>query len=243
MSDNDERSGTAAGVPANDPDPRGLDLHRRLVERDPLAQRQLMEMYYLRLVAFAARQIHDQAMRDDIASDLTLDVISKLIDDPGRFDPARGKSLYGFLVMDLRGDLINHFARLRRGPKIVSLDAPVGSDDDDVGQHDLGGNLSSGEPGPEALAMIVESDGETAVIRRRVAMTDDERIVFDLQYGEGERGTDVFAQALGIADLPAGEQVERIQRIKDRLAKRLRRMREGPPDERGRGGRRDSTGR
>jgi DNA-directed RNA polymerase specialized sigma24 family protein len=233
MNDRDDTPGNDAGPHGAKPDPKGLDLHRRLLERDPMAAAQLMESYYFRLVEFGARQIHDQAMRHDIAGDLTLSVVSKLIDEPERFDPDRGKGLYGFLVMDLRGDLLNYFSKAGRAPRITSLDAPTGSDDDDVGIQDLGGNLASDDPGPEALALSGESSERVAEIRREVVTTPAEGIVFDLQYVEGERSSDVFARALRIADLPSREQAAQVQKLKDRLAKRLRRM-ERNTDDRGR---------
>ncbi len=224
MNDHHDSAGGAAGPPATQDDPSGHELHRRLVARDPVAVQQLWEQYFWSLTRYAASQLHDPVTREDVANDLVLNVIVSMRDRPERYDPTRGKSLFGYLMMDLKGDLRNHFAQLKRRPRIVSIDSPSGSDDDDVGNQELGGNLSSDEPSPEDIVLRGESDTRVAAIRRHVVQTDDEGIVFDLQYVHDERSTDVFANALGILHLPTPEQVQVIQKMKDRLAKRLRRM-------------------
>lgn len=241
MSDHDDTPGDAAGSVPEAGDPRGLDLHRRLVDRDPEAIQELWN-YFDPLARYAMGRIYDATYREDVANDLAMHVIVSLIDHPERFDPGRGKGLYGYLRMDLTGDLNNYLQKMKRNPRPMSLDAPVGSDEDDVGNQDLGGNLSSDDPGPEALALSGESQKRVAEIRRQVVTAEDEGIVFDLQYVEGERSTDTFAEALGIADLTSRDQALQVQRVKDRLAKRLRRMRmERNTDERGREEDRDST--
>lgn len=224
MNDHNDSSGDAAGSQAAPDDPSGHDLHRRLIARDPVAVQQLWEHYFWSLTRYASSQLHDPVTREDVANDLVLNIIVSMRDRPERYDPTRGKSLFGYLMMDLKGDLKNHFAQVGRRPRILSLDAPTGADDDDVGNQDLGGNLSSDEPSPEAIVLRHESDDRVAAIRRQVVKTGDEGTVFDLQYVHDERRTDVFATALEIQHLPNREQVEVIQRLKDRLAKRLRRM-------------------
>lgn len=232
MNDRDDTPGDDAGPHGAKPDPKGLDLHRRLLERDPLAIQELWT-YYTPLVLHAENRIFDRVEREDAANDLVQHIIFALIDRPERFDPQRGKGLYGYLLMDLTGDINNYLGRQKRTPRPVSLDAPTGSDDDDVGIQDLAGNLASDDPGPEALALSGESSERVAEIRREVVTSPAEGIVFDLQYVEGERSSDVFARALRIADLPSREQAAQVQKLKDRLAKRLRRM-ERNTDDRGR---------
>ena len=207
-------------------DPKGLALHRRLMERDPLAAQDLWLLYFDRLARYATNQIFDTVAREDAGFNLAMHVITAMLDRPERFDPSRGKSVYGYLMMDLKGDVRNYIARVRREPRQIRLDAPIGGDDDDVGNQDLGGNLPSDEPGPEAIVESAESQARVNAIRERVVETDEEGIVFDLQYVAGERTTEAFAGPLGITGLPQSEQVLVVQKLKDRLAKRLRRMRE-----------------
>lgn len=213
-------------VNAIDEDLNGFGLHRRLLERDPLAHQDFWLLYFNRLASYARSRIFDTVIRDDVGNLLAMNVIEAMLRQPDRFDPSRGKSLYGYLMMDLKGDIKNYIAKVTREPRPFRLDAPTGANDDDVGNQDLGGNLSSDEPGPEETFLSVESQARVSAIRLRVVTTDDEGIVFDLQYVAGERTTDAFASALGINGLPPGEQVQVVQKLKDRLAKRLRRMRE-----------------
>lgn len=54
------------------------------------------------------------------------------------------------------------------------------------------------------------------------ALPEADRRVFDLMLA-GERDTAVFAAALGIGDLPAGEQFAAVKKAKDRIKARLKR--------------------
>ncbi len=223
MKDNDDITGSAADPDTAGQDLKGFALHRRLLERDPLAAQELW-LYFDQLAGYATSQIFEPATREDTGYNLAMTVIVSMIEHPERFDPSRGKSLYGYLRMDLKGDVMNHIARVRREPRLLSLDAPTGTNDDGVGNQDLGGNLSSDEPGPEEAALSRESQAWVAQVRQTVVRTDGEGIVFDLQYVHGERSTDTFARALGIADQNTPDQVRVVQQLKDRLATRLRRM-------------------
>lgn len=240
MSDNDDRPGSVAEHPSDRPDPRGYALHRRLLERDPLAVQELWD-YFDPLARHARNRIYDLAEREDVAHDLAMRVIVAMIERPERFDPTRGKGLRGYLLMDLTGDINNYLKKLERNPKPASLNAPISSNEGDVGQEDLLGNLPVDEPGPATLLLDAESRQRVAAIRQAAVVTTAEGIVFDLQYVDGERRTEIFAAALGISELPPREQAQEVQKLKDRLAKRLRRM-ERDIDERGRDQQRDSTG-
>ena len=240
MSDNDDRPGSVAEHPSDRPDPRGLALHRRLLERDPLAVQELWS-YFDPLARHARHRIYDPAEHEDIANELAMRVIVAMIERPERFDPTRGKGLRGYLLMDLTGDINNYLKKLERNPKPVSLNAPIGADGDDVGNEDLLGNLPADDPGPATILLSAESRQRVTAIRRAVVTTTAEGIVFDLQYVDGERRTEIFAAALGISELPPRKQAQEVQKLKDRLAKRLRRM-EKDIDERGRDQQRDSTG-
>ncbi len=221
-----QRDDPSDDVDTTGEDPKGFALHRRLLERDPVARRQFWNRYFDALAHYATSRIFDTVSREDAGRTLSMHVIEAMIDRPERFDPTRGKSLYGYLMMDLKGDIANYLAKLTREPRPIRLDAPIGGDGDDVGNQDLGGNLPSGEPGPQEIAESAESQARVDAIRRRVVETDEEGIVFDLQYVAGERATDAFATALGLTGVPSGEQALVVQKLKDRLAKRLRRMRE-----------------
>lgn len=213
-------------VPVDDPDDRrGLRLHRRLVDGEPDAQTELFNRYYQPLFRHAVNQIHDRTHGDDIANDIVADALMNLLERPARFDPTRGKSLFNYLRMDVQGDVMNYIQRVRKLPGTDRLDRPIGDDDGDVGNGTVGGNIASEELTPEQIAEMTVDHQWLADIRARVVESDEDGIVFDLQYIDGVRRTEDFAAVLGNGHLPAGQQATEVQRIKDRVSKRLRRIR------------------
>ena len=207
-------------------DPKGFDLHARLVAGDRLAIQDVW-FYYNDLVRAGLRKLMKPSPHnDDIANEYAQLAIVRLIERPDRFDPTKNKSLFGYLRMDVEGDVLNYLNSSRYRTWIDSIDRPVSGSVDDVGDQTIGGNIAADDPMPDEIVVAREGDETVTMIRQKVVATRDEGIVFDLQYVHAERSTDVFATALGIAHLPARQQVSEIQKIKDRLAKRLRRMRE-----------------
>ncbi len=57
-----------------------------------------------------------------------------------------------------------------------------------------------------------------------VAQTEEERVVMRLML-DGERATAAFAAAIGLSALSIEERRSRVYAVKDRLVKRLRRLR------------------
>ncbi len=207
-------------------DPKGLGLHGRLVAGDPSAIDELW-FYYEGLYQAGMRKLmRPSPHNEDIAREYAYRSIIRLIETPSRFDPERNKSLFGYLRMDVEGDILNYLASSRYRVRIDSLDRPIGSSDDDVGEQTIGGNIAADDPSPDELVVASEGNETVTQIRQTVVKTDIEGIVFDLQYVHAEKATEVFAEALGLSDLAYARQVSEIQKIKDRLAKRLRRMRE-----------------
>lgn len=218
--------GPTPPLPVDDPDDRrGLRLHRRLVENETDAPTELFNRYYQPLFRLVAGQIHDRTHRDDVANDIVADALLKLLERPARFDPSRGKSLFNYLRMDVQGDVMNYIQRVRKLPTIDRLDRPLGEDDGGVGNGTVGGNIASDDLTPEQIAEMEADRLWLADIRARVVESDEDGIVFDLQYIDGVRRTEDFAAVLGIGHLPAGPQATEVQRIKDRVSKRLRRIR------------------
>jgi hypothetical protein len=193
-----------------DPGSERADLHAGLLARDPAAVERLWLDWFDPLVRLALHKLYDSLPdREDTAHELACQTIQGIIERPERFDPTRGKSLGGYLRMDLEGD------------------RPASTDDDAVGEMTLGGNLASDDPSPEDEALARESLSRVDRIRDRVARIAEERVVFDFQYVEHVRNTEAFAEALGIAHLSDREQARTVQMYKDRIAKRLRRIDEG----------------
>jgi DNA-directed RNA polymerase specialized sigma subunit len=213
-------------APATAADPRGLELHARLVAGDLQASQDIWGYYDALIRAALHKLMKPSPHNEDVAHEYAQRAIVRLIESPERFDPSRNKSLYGYLRMDVEGDVVNYVNSSRYRTRIDSIDKPVASTDDAVGEQTLAGNLPSDDPMPDELVIAREGSETVMMIRQKVVETREEAIVFDLQYIHAERSTDVFAGQLDIAHLPTREQVRDIQKIKDRLAKRLRRMRE-----------------
>jgi hypothetical protein len=135
------------------------------------------------------------------------DTLLSVIRNPAVFDPARG-NLPAFLRMAAHRDLANLTQRekkhhqKREYPNLVELAA------DD-------GNLFADE--------WPDSPGVATAIAE---LSDAERHVLDLMR-DGERRTEVFAAALGIADGP--EAAAEVKRVKDRIKARLKRARGDEP--------------
>lgn len=208
-----------ASPPAVDP-----ALHERVVGGDPVAIEQVWLTFHGQLVRLAMSKLFRSADQEDIANDLVVNLLESYLAHPAKYQRERGKTLGGYLRMALEGDLKNHFAKVARAPRIVSMAAARDDTNDDVGDDDRLGNMPSAASGPEEDVLAHESDARVQRWRGECVHTPEEDTVFQLQYIDNERATEVFAAALGWHELSPGEQVRQVQKIKDRLAKRLARM-------------------
>ena len=218
-------SRSLAGRPENAARMVDPTLHRGVLDRDPVAIQQVWLTFHGQLVRLAMSKVFPSADQEDIANDLVVNLLSSYLANPVQYQPERGKTLGSYLRMALEGDLKNYFAKVARAPKIVSIAASRDDDDDDVGTDTGLGNIRSDAPGPEDDALARESGAQVQRWRRQVVHTPEEDTVFQLQYIDNERATEVFADALALAHLTPNEQDHAVQKIKDRLAKRLARLR------------------
>jgi RNA polymerase sigma-70 factor (ECF subfamily) len=199
------------------PHEEALRLHQRLVEdADRLARHDLAEAY-LEPLAVWLRQTN-RGLDPDLCEQAAEDAVLALIHRPKSYDPGRGTSLEAYLRMSARGDLRNLSQKeRRRHAKQVSLarvellpDAGkyLGQDDDPSLR------LRIAEEPQDVLASVPESvlaglnEGELRFLRLML---------------EGERDSDVFAEAYGMTDRPPAERRQEVKRVKDRLKKRLER--------------------
>jgi hypothetical protein len=196
------------------------ELHRRLLDDDPVAPTEAMECMYEPLVRRLATSNPAIWQLDyTIITDAVVDALTSYIKRPQQFQPERG-GLFAYLVMSARGDLRNALARLRREQvRQVSFD-PVA--------HDRGGGNplmdSSGDlapqehsPGIRALCRAVQQ------VRRELDSREQE--VLDLMI-DGERRTAVFARVLHLGDRTPAEQEREVKRVKDRIKRRIMRRRD-----------------
>ncbi len=191
------------------------DLHARLLAGDPTASADLVACHGEPL----ARQLASRFRTTDpeLIVDAVTSALLDLAEQPERFDPAR-RSFAGFLSMAAKRDLLNLLEKHRPRQLHETAGDPV--------ELERAGRNIDAEAGDAIGDDLADREAAAALVRQAmsVARTEEERAVMQLML-DGERATGVFADAIGLAALPPGEQRARVYAVKDRLAARLRRMR------------------
>jgi RNA polymerase sigma factor (sigma-70 family) len=199
-----------------------LDLHRRLIDGDPVASAQLAEAYLDRLIDFL-KATNDRSIPREFIADAAGDALVSLIKKPASFDPGRNSGelpLWAYLKMAAKRDLQNILNKEQRRKK-KSLE--------NVELSDEAGKYLGADKEPVMILQLKEEaeKAEREILTAvRQGLSAGELQVLDLML-QGERKTAVFAQALGIADLPPSEQEATVQRVKNKLNKRLERRTHG----------------
>jgi hypothetical protein len=202
-------------------DPPGAELHvlhQRLLAGDVTAPRELAERLIplvRRRLGQLERRVEDPAM---VRSAIGL-VIARYLRHPERFDPGRG-GLVGYLAMEARGDVLNELDALRRRRK---HERPV----DNLVELERPGRDSTVE---EEVLERVEPVGVPPDVARAALQALSELDELDgrlLQMmADGVRSTAAFAAVLELSHLPVELQRKAAKQHKDRLVKRLERLRE-----------------
>lgn len=202
-------------------DPPGAELHalhQRLLAGDVTAPRELAE----RLVPLLRRRLGqlERTVEDPavVRSAIGL-VIAKYLGDPERFDPGRG-GLVGYLAMEARGDVLNELDALRRRRRherpvdnLVELERP--GRDSTVEDEVLERADPVGVP-PDVARAALQALSELDELDRRLLQ----------MMADGVRSTAAFAAVLELSHLPVELQRKAVKQRKDRLGKRLERLRE-----------------
>jgi len=205
-----------AGVP--DPHEAELgQLHERLLGGDPVAPAKLAERLVPRLrarLAGWAATIDDPHM---VPSAIGL-VIARYLTDPARFDPERG-GLAGYLAMEVRGDVRNELDSRKRRRRHES---PVA---DPVELEPRGRDSTVEEEALDAVDPIGVSPAAIQAARQALGELDQvDRRMLEMMV-EGVRPTSAYAAVLRISHLPVDLQRKAVKQHKDRLQKRLERLR------------------
>jgi RNA polymerase sigma-70 factor (ECF subfamily) len=194
-------------------------LHQRLLQRDPVAPAELAEAFLevlVRRVRARARSTQD----DSLVYDAVVDALLAYVQEPAKFDPAKS-SLLTYLTMSAYGDLRNALARERRRKK---REVPL----EDV-EHRLSVGNSPVEAIEDAILErygISTPEGRTVLLRRVSEEFPDpqDRRLLDLMLHD-ERKTAAYSAVLGIQGSSPEEQRQTVKRHKDRITKRLQRLR------------------
>ncbi|HXG36822.1 MAG TPA: sigma factor [Dehalococcoidia bacterium] len=189
----------------------GEEVHQRLLQGDPTAPAEVIIAYLEPLIRRLRRRFPDVA-DETIIHDAATDALFQYVQSPGRFDPTKS-SLTSYLTMAARGDVLNALAReRRRATRQVPLET--------VAEAALARNtLQESEDSSESMA----ASPLLQVILQEVSDPADRELLKMIL--TGERKTAPYARALGITDQSEAEQRKIVKRHKDRLKKRLRRLR------------------
>lgn len=191
-----------------------LALHRRLLEGDPLASEQVARLLLSPLVEETHRDY--RGLDQQLVADAVVDALLDYFEAPDGVDD--GSRIHAFL----RKAAWRNAANLSRGGKRRKL-----REERWVAEHE-----ATVVEDPPALGTLIE-DEEKVEAEKRVAElmallpNERDRGVLRLRLA-GERAVEVFAQVLGIDDLPVREQRKMVKQAKDRIDKIIKRRRERP---------------
>lgn len=184
------------------------DLHRRVLAGDPVVRAEVFELLLDPLVdrlAFRWPRLRGTEQLGDQA----IDAIMGYLGAPARYDPARS-SLLTYLALDAHGDLLNSYRRSTlptESLEVVELDPS---------RRKMLSVEPDHHPSDSGVLELLEQ------VRHALPDERDQRVVALMM--NGERSTDLFAAALGIATLDGRAQREGVKRAKDRIKKRLARL-------------------
>lgn len=190
-------------------------LHDALLAGDRTASARLAELLLPALRRrFAGRRELDPA---DVES-LIGQSITNYVLDPARYDPARGP-LLPYLYRDVDGDIRNEIAKRMRRPQEVR-------ENELLELRASGGNKTPEDDVVDRLDPLdLPRSLVEAAYREVTQLSEEDREFLLLRIG-GVRSTQAYAEALGIAHLPANQRKREVKRAKDRLGKRLESIRD-----------------
>jgi RNA polymerase sigma factor (sigma-70 family) len=190
-----------------------LTLHRRLLDGDPTASRDLFQA--LNGPLFSLLRQHGVALPREDVEEAASDALLELFAHPERYDLDQG-TLLNFLVTIGKRRLIDRLRARKRRPQEISLSL-VG---EDVAQP-------AGETNQwaEAWSETDELDPDLRELLQEVLPDERDRRMWELVC-QGRTAVVEFAGLLGIADRPPDEQKAVVKRERERVVKRVRRRRQ-----------------
>lgn len=194
-------------------------LHQRLLQGDRLAPLELAEAFLEELVRrlrLRAPYVHDEALLRDAAADALMDYIQH----PSKFNPNKS-SLLSYLTMAARRDLLNMLDREKRKRR-HEVNLPEGVEN----SPPSGNSMIEGIEAWWEQYGFASPQEKDDFLRKVFELFSDpqERKVLELIIC-GERRTSAYSQMLGIENLDPKAQQRAVKRYKDRIIKRLKRLR------------------
>lgn len=186
-------------------------LHRRLLRGDPTAASDVI-LAYLQPLFRRLRQRFPHIEDETLIQDAATDALFQYVQSPERFDPTKS-SLFSYLMMAARGDLLNALARERkRATRQIPLKAVANSAlarNTTIEENEVAEDPMIVSPRVQAILQHISDPVDRGLLEMMLA---------------GERKTASYAQVLGITDQSEAEQRKIVKRHKDRLKKRLQRL-------------------
>jgi hypothetical protein len=190
-------------------------LHQRLLAADPTAPNDAAVAYLEPLCTWLCER--NPRVDREACVQATEDAVLALIRQPHSYNPER-QTLEVYLRISARGDLLNllHKEWKHRQGRVSWERVELSPDAGKYLGRDEDPSL------PLQIAEQVQETADSVPASVREGLTDPELRVLDLLLRK-ERRRDVYAEALGKLHLPPEERSKEVKRVKDRLAKRLKR--------------------
>lgn len=208
-------------------------VYTRILEGDPVAPAEFAEVV---VEEYGGRGSLINAMRssvrisdlDEAKAELSSIVglfVAEFLKDPFKYDPDRSP-LGHYIQLALKGDVLNEADKQRRieGRRADPPDDDDGTPDQRVEEAARRWNPQM-TPEDQVLDQIELTDEERSKAMAFIdSLAPDERACFEL-LSDGVRETEPYADALGISHLAIETQRTTVNRIKDRLKKKVQRLR------------------
>jgi len=181
-------------------------LHERVVQHDPVASSDVFMTYMDRIVKILMRRL---GCDEDAAHDSAVEVIFTYTQQPGRYDPGKGR-LFSYLLQAAKHRVADKRrsadARSRREQRFVS-----------AVEHD------TRAPNEELEAQVEARLAVRRLVERKYLKNErDGEALRLIVYGV--RSTEQLAEAFGLSSLPKDELKRAVKRHRDRLMKVLERF-------------------
>jgi len=190
------------------------ELHNRLISGDVIVSAEIAEYFMPLLIGKLNRpfqNIDDPHLIETAVIDTLVDYLSK----PDQYDPSRG-NLFSFLILKAKSDLLNFLNPKKIDQARVDMAEIVELDDDSsVYGVELIDEMDIEEVVANNLSTIWNR--LSSIIPNR---TDQEIVKLMMN---GIRATDVYAEVIGIQNLPDDERSRIVKQNKDRLKKVIQR--------------------
>jgi hypothetical protein len=190
------------------------EFHNRLISGDVVVSAEIAEYFMPLLIERLNKKFHNI---DDphLIETAVVDALSDYLTIPKQYDPIRS-NLFSYLVLKAKSDLLNYLEKKKIDRSLMSLAEIVELEDDssvygieladDIDIETIVTNKLS--PVWDLLANVIPDKTDQEIIKLMM---------------NGVRETDIFAEVIGIQNLPDEDKSRIVKQYKDRLKKVIQR--------------------